>query len=155
MAGVVEMLVPMQRLVLVLAREEQPEEVIMDLERRVEAGEAGQPGGTQQGEAQPGNGNQGEPGLLDQQEGPEPGSPPGLVRPASQQQEEQHEQEVTGGDEGRDEQLQPDAAVQEEPLPQRQGGRRAAARQADLLMRQPHQPISPPRQGGRRMLWRR
>ena len=55
----------------------------------------------------------------------------------------------------RGDQLQPDAGEQDEPLPQRQGGRRAAARQAELLMRQLHQPLSPPKQGGRRMNWRK
>ena len=124
------MLVPMQRVVLLLPAEEQPREV-MDSLREMLQGRQGQP---EVAEAQPDMPQQGE---------------------AEEQAEQQAEELLRAP--GTPEVAQGDAAVetpevaQPPPLPQRVTGRRGAAREAEHQMRLATQHLSPPRQGGRRM----
>ena len=153
MAGVVEMLVPMQRVVLLLPAEEQPREVIDRLHELLQGGQ-GQP---EAAEAQPDGPPREEAGGQDEQQPEDVEDQAGVplqgqadVQPELQAEEPRSAPGTPEAAQGEDAGGAPQAA-QPAPLPQRVMGRRGAAREAEHQMRLATQHLSPPRQGGRRM----
>ena len=171
MAGVVELLAPVQRLVLILASEEQPVEVLEDLDRvlqgRGQAPVVQQPHGEEPGAEEvlgevgplPEHPEAAEREPTEQHPGLQPrGDEAGAEEVLGEEGHLPEHPEAAAPEHPEDAELEPTVQhpgsplpAQAEPLPRRETGRRAAARQAEELLRQAGGHLSPPKRGGRRM----